>query len=78
MEIDVGQQRRDDRPLRGALFRCVSNSALHHANLQPFADQAQHALVADPVFHEPHHPLMVDAVERSLDRLPTITRFQSR
>lgn len=67
VEIDVRQQRRDDRPLRGAPLCGVTHTVLHHANLQPFTDQAQHAPVADSVFQEPHHPLVVDGVEETPD-----------
>ena len=58
---------RHHRPLRGALLRRTPHIVLHHANLQPFADQAQHAPVANPLFHEPHHPIVVDAVEEGPD-----------
>ena len=67
MKIDVRQQRRDDRPLRGALRRRLSYTVFHHARRQPFTDEAQHAPVANPVFHKPHHPLVADAVEEPLD-----------
>src|SRR3954452_16457297 len=67
VEIDVRQQRRYDRPLRGAFRRRPSHTVLHHTRFQPLADKAQHALVADPVLDEPHHPLVADVVEEPAD-----------
>jgi FSR family fosmidomycin resistance protein-like MFS transporter len=46
VQIDVGQQRRDHRPLRGASRGWLPHIRFDHAGFQPVADQAQHALVA--------------------------------
>jgi hypothetical protein len=40
------------------------------ARPQPFLDQADDALVANPVFQEADQPFSADAAERSGDRLP--------
>ena len=45
---------------RSDLLRCHL-PVLHHPGFQPFADQADHAPVADPMFHEPDEPVMVTA-----------------
>ena len=37
---------------------------------EPFADQADDALVADAVFQEADQPIVVDTAEGSGDRLP--------
>ena len=53
--------------MRGALRRRLSYTVLHHTRLQPLADQAQHAPVANTVFDEPHHPIVADVVEEASD-----------
>jgi hypothetical protein len=45
-------------------------SVFHHPSLQPFADQADHAAVADPMLDKTDQPLVVDRIERRGDRLP--------
>ena len=78
MQVDIRQERRDHRPLRRADRAFGPRVVLQNAGLQPFADETQDTLVADPVFQETHQPVVADRIERSLDRLPTITRFQSK
>jgi hypothetical protein len=41
-----------------------------HARLKPFLDQADDALVADPVFQEPNEPVLAYGIEGSGDTLP--------
>jgi len=38
-----------------------------YARLEPFLDQADDALIADPVFHEPNEPFLAYGVEERLD-----------
>jgi hypothetical protein len=38
-------------------------SVFHHPSLQPFADQADHAAVADPMLDKTDQPLVVDRIE---------------
>ena len=40
------------------------------ARLEPFTNQADDALVADPVFQEADQPILADAAKGSGDRLP--------
>ena len=49
---------------RSHLPRC-HDPVFHHTCRQPFADQADHALVADPVLHEANQPIVADAVEEA-------------
>src|SRR5438034_102757 len=67
MEIDVREQRRDRCPLRRPLPRLRPLPVLDHSRLQPLADQAQDALVRDPVLEEPQQPAVVDGVVEATD-----------
>ena len=42
----------------------------HHPGFQPFANQADHAAVTDPMLNEADQPRVVDRIEGSGDRLP--------
>src|SRR5208282_2985658 len=67
VEIDVGQQRRDDRPLRGAHHRRGADPVLQHTHCQPFADQAEDPLVANPPFQETEQSVMAYRVKERPD-----------
>ena len=67
MQVDVRQQRTDDRTLRRSLRRRDLDAVLEHTRLEPFPNQADDALVANPVFDEPDQPVMADPVEERLD-----------
>ena len=45
------------------------------ARLKPFTNQADDALVADPVFQEPDQPILADTAKGSGDRLPIAEIF---
>jgi hypothetical protein len=45
---------------------------------EPFLDQADDALVADPMFQKADEPLLVDFIERRGDRLPITGIFPIR
>jgi hypothetical protein len=49
-----------------------------NARLQPFADQADDALVADPVFNEADQPFLADRPEGNIIRLPVTKTFRPR
>jgi hypothetical protein len=67
VEIDVGQKRRDDRPLRGAHRRRDADRVLQHTDPQPFADQAEDPTVADPPLQKMQQPVMAERVEERPD-----------
>lgn len=67
MQVDVRQQRRDDRALRRPLRAFRPRPLLHDPGLQPFGHQPEHTAIADPVLQEPHHPVVADAVEEGPD-----------
>jgi hypothetical protein len=52
--------------------------AFEDARLKPFTDQADDALVADPVFQEADQPILADTAEGSGDRLPIAEIFPIR
>src|SRR5262244_3898324 len=45
----------------------VYDPVFQDARLEPFADQADDALVADPMLHEPDEPVLAHRVEERLD-----------
>ena len=53
-------------------------SVFHHPSLQPFADQADHAAVADPMLDKTDQPIVVDRIEGSVGRLPIAVIFPIR
>jgi hypothetical protein len=67
VQVDVGKQRRDHRPLPCSPLARGHDAIFQHAHLEPFLDQADHALVADAMLHELDQPIMVDRVEERSD-----------
>ena len=67
MQVDVGQQWGDDRPLRGAPFGLDSPAIFDDSGLQPLPDQSQEAAVGNPVLQECEHPVVVDGVKVRTD-----------
>jgi hypothetical protein len=67
VQVDVGQQRRDDRALRRAFLACHQLAFFQRAGLQPFAYEANDAWVTDSVLQELDQPLVADRVEEALD-----------
>ena len=59
--------RRNHRPLRGANLRLMPLAVLHHARLEPFANQAEQASIANTMLQEPFHPVMPHRVEKRGD-----------
>jgi site-specific DNA recombinase len=55
------------RPFRSPLLCLVPSALLHHARFQPFLDQADDALVADPVLDETDEPLLAHRAEEVPD-----------
>ena len=50
VQVDVGEQRRDYRPLPRSRLTDRDDPVFQEARPKPFLDQAGDALVADPVF----------------------------
>ena len=48
-------------------LRLVHLSIFEHACFQPFSDQTDDALISNPVFEEPYHPIVVDGIEETTD-----------
>ena len=63
MQVDVRQQRRGNAALRRSHLWLGHLPVFHHPGLQPFADQADHAAVANPMFDKTDQPLVVDRIE---------------
>ena len=67
MQIDVGQQRADHRPLGRSRRRRPSVRSPHDIGRQPAAQQIEDPAIADPFLHPPHQPLVRNAVEVGLE-----------
>src|SRR3984957_11859314 len=67
VEIDIGKERRDHRPLRSTRLRVRPFPFLHHPCLEPFLDQAQDAAVGNAMLDELDHPRFVEVIEEALD-----------
>jgi hypothetical protein len=78
VEVDVGKQRRDHRPLPRPSLTGRQDPVVQDARLEPFLDQAKDADVADPVLQEAEKPFMAHRVERSGHRLPIAMIFPLR
>jgi len=71
VQVDVGEEWRNHRPLARPLFTDCDDPVLQHARLEPFLDQANDAWIGNPMLDETDQPTLADFVERLLDRLPT-------
>src|SRR5947209_17451372 len=67
MQVDIGEDRRNHRSLAGSPVIDRHDPVFEDARPQPFLDQADDALVANPVFHEADQPFSADAAEEVLD-----------
>jgi hypothetical protein len=63
VQINVRQQRRDYRPLRGSLYSGNPLTVFDHTRFEPLADQANDPLIGNPVFDKPEHPPVIDFIE---------------
>ena len=52
MQVDVGQERGDEHPLRGSPFGFDPFTGFDNAGLEPFSNEPQDALVDDSVLQE--------------------------
>src|SRR6516164_2948540 len=78
VQVDVAEERCDHRTLTGSTVSYGYDPVFEDARLKPFTDQADDALVADPVFQEADQPILVDAAKRRGDRLPIAGIFPIR
>src|SRR5271166_6676443 len=76
VQVDIGKQRRDHRTLPRPLLTDRHRPLFEDARPQPFADQADDALVADPMLDEPNEPFLAHRVERRHHRLPIPKTFR--
>ncbi len=67
VQVDVGKQRRDHRALPRSPVTDRHGPVFENARPKPFPDQADDALVADPMFDEPDQPFLADRVEERPD-----------
>jgi hypothetical protein len=70
MEVNVRQERADDRTLWRPFLRLDHAPIFEHACRQPFGNQPDDSTVANPMLDEPDQPFPADLVEGSGDRLP--------
>src|ERR1035438_7117400 len=65
MQIDVREQRRSHRTLRGTYLCVLPFTFLHYSGLQPFLDQPNDTRVGDAVLNELYKPFVRQIVEKS-------------
>src|SRR4051812_29040413 len=67
VQVDVGQERRDHRPLPGPRLTDAHDPILQDPRPQPFLDQTEDARIADPMVQEAEQPFLVNRVEERPD-----------
>ena len=78
VQHEIREQWRERTTLRGALPADLEQPVVEHSGRQIAPDKPKHPPVPDARCHAGHESVVIDPVKRSLDRLPTITRFQSK
>jgi len=63
-EVNVRQERPEDRALRRPLLRLDQVSIFEHACRQPFCDQPNNSPAANPMFDETDQRILVNLVEQ--------------
>ena len=66
-QIDVGQQRRDDTPLRGARHRMPKAALDHDVGFQEGENEPQDLAILDAATYALHQHMVIDGVETALD-----------
>src|SRR6185312_7062734 len=64
VQVDVGEQRGDHRPLGRTGLTRTPLSILYHSSLQPLANQSNYARIPDPMLDETHPPLVAERIEK--------------
>src|SRR6516225_3508496 len=78
MQVDIGEERRDHRALtRSPVIHCY-DPVFEYTRPQPFLDQVDDALIADPMFKVAHQPVSANRPKRRDDRLPIAGIFPIR
>src|SRR6266487_4990791 len=67
VQVDVGEQRRDDPALGATQVRALPPAVHQHPRLQPLPQEFEHPAVRYALFHEPHQLPVVDGVEKLLN-----------
>ena len=67
VQINVGQQRGNDRALRRAPGAGFAHSLFNHPCFQPLLDQPEQPSVSNAVGQEAHHPAVINAVKERAD-----------
>src|SRR5271157_1683586 len=67
VQVDVGKQRRRHRTLPGSPVANRHGPVFQDTRPQPFLDEADDALVTDPVFYKSDQPFLADRVEERPD-----------
>jgi hypothetical protein len=67
VQVDVGDDGRNAATLWAVGFRVLKPPVLHHARLQPLADESQQHSITYPLAHDVTQPTMVQGVEELPD-----------
>src|ERR1039457_6831052 len=67
VQVNVRHQGRNRRPLWSTLLALRHDPLFKHSGLQPLTNPPKDALVADPLFQEPDHPIVVNRPEKVSD-----------
>jgi len=64
VQVKIGKQRRNHRPLRSPFLCLEPLTVLHHARLQPFQDQTDEPFISNPMPYELFQMILSDFVEK--------------
>src|SRR3989339_1082484 len=67
VQVDIRQQWRQDRTLRGPFLARMDQAAFHDATLEHTNDQPDDTLIPNAMLQKFDHPLMVDSIKESFD-----------
>src|SRR6201989_3006249 len=67
MQVDIGEERRDHRALTSSPVIHRYDPVFEYTRPQPFLDQADDALIADPMFKVAHQPVLANSPKEVLD-----------
>src|SRR5215467_3350566 len=68
VQVEVGKNGRDHRPLRTTFLRLVPLTLFYDARLEPFLNQADHTPISDPMLHKLDQPTMLESLSKK-DRI---------
>lgn len=67
VQVNIGKQGRDYRPLWGPHFSLGPSSFLHDSCAEPFSDKSQKSSVGNSMLKKLHEPSVFDGVEETAD-----------